>query len=96
MIKNDLYRQTKATAHYDKISRVYDVFSHRAYYHKARLRAVNELRLKEEKSVLNVPVGTGQNIEYLQYYLKNTGVIVDISKGMLEKAQDKIIKAFKP
>ncbi|ACN17512.1 UbiE6 [Desulforapulum autotrophicum HRM2] len=71
---------------------MYDVFSPKKYYHKARSQAIKELRLNKEKSVLNVPVGTGQNFEYFQQYLRNSGLIVgvDISRGMLGKAQNKI------
>lgn len=92
--QDNIERQDKATAYYDKFSRVYDVFSSKAYYHKARLRAVKELRLTKGKTVLNVPVGTGQNFEYFQQYLGNSGLIVgvDISSGMLDKARIKIDK----
>ncbi len=39
-----------------------------------------------------MPVGTGQNFEYFQQYLRNSGLIVgvDISLGMLGQAQNKI------
>jgi len=87
-------KQGEVTRYYDKFSRVYDLFSPRAYYHRARLQAIKELNLVEAMSVLNVPVGTGQNFEYFQTYLKNSGLIVgvDISTGMLAKAQKKILK----
>jgi len=83
--------QKNTTAYYDRFSKVYDIFSPRSYYHKARLHAVSELHLTESKSVLNVPVGTGINFEYLQGYLQNTGIIigVDLSEGMIAKARIK-------
>jgi len=86
--------QNEATTYYDKFSRVYDLLSPKAYYHRARFTAIKELNLVEGKSVLNVPVGTGQNFDYFQAYLKNKGLIigVDISSGMLKKAQRKIHK----
>ena len=92
MLKDELEKQKQATSYYDKFSRVYDIFSPRFYYHKARSQAISELKLIKGKSVLNVPVGTGQNFEYFQRFLKNSGLIigVDISLGMLRKAQEKI------
>lgn len=91
---DDLEKQNNATAYYDQFSKVYDVLSPKLYYHKARLHAVKELQLTKGKTVLNVPVGTGQNFEYFQKYLKNNGIIVgvDISLGMLDKAQNKILQ----
>ena len=83
---------TKARNYYDKFSRVYDWLSPKAYYHKARQEAVDCLDLQEGQTVLNVPVGTGQNLEYFQHYLNGTGKIigVDLSEGMLSKAFDKV------
>lgn len=94
MFRNKTEQQDKVTAYYDKFSTVYDVFSSKAYYHKARLQAVKELRLTKGKTVLNVPVGTGQNFDYLQQHLSGSGLIVgvDISSGMLDKARIKIDK----
>lgn len=82
----------KARSYYDKFSRVYDWLSPKAYYHKARQVAVDRLDLKEGQTVLNVPIGTGQNLEYFQRYLHGTEKIigVDISEGMLSKAFDKV------
>lgn len=91
-IESNKDKQIKATAYYDKFSRIYDLLSPKHYYHKARTQAIKQLQLSEGKTVLNVPVGTGQNFEYFQHYLNNKGVIVgvDISSGMLDKAQKKI------
>ena len=85
-------KQERATKYYNKFSRVYDIFSPKAYYHKARNYAVKELGLQPGQTVLNVPCGTGQNFEYFQEYLQDTGLIlgVDISPGMLEKAETKV------
>jgi ubiquinone/menaquinone biosynthesis C-methylase UbiE len=82
----------EARSYYDKFSRVYDWLSPKVYYHKARQEAVDRLDLKEGQTVLNVPIGTGQNLEYFQRYLHGTGKIigVDISEGMLTKAFDKV------
>ena len=80
--------------YYDKFSTVYDFLSPKLYYHKARNEAIKELRLSKGNTVLNVPVGTGQNFDCFQHYLDNTGLIIgiDLSAGMLRKAQNKIDK----
>ena len=92
MSHDELVKQRKATSYYDKFAGVYDVLSPKSYYHKARLQAIKELRINKGSSVLNVPVGTGQNFEYFQQYLGNSGLIVgvDISLGMLGKSRKKI------
>lgn len=84
----------KFITYYDKFSRVYDLFSPKAYYHKARSYAIKELELQQDQTLLNVPCGTGQNFEYFQTFLQGTGLIigVDLSSGMLEKAQTKAQK----
>ena len=83
-----------AIDYYDKFSKVYDLFSSKYYYHRARKFAVNALELEANQTVLNVPCGTGQNFEYIQEYLKDTGLIIgiDLSPGMLEKAKTKCDK----
>ncbi len=80
-----------AEDYYDKFSKVYDLFSSKHYYHPARKQAVEALELKTKQNILNVPCGTGQNFEYFQKYLKNTGRIIglDLSTGMLAKAKKK-------
>lgn len=81
-----------AKSYYDKFSYVYDVFSTQFYYHKARKAAIGALELQEGQTVLNVPIGTGQNFEYFQDYLHGSGQIigVDLSDGMLSKAFKKV------
>lgn len=87
-------KQNKAIKYYDKFSRIYDIFSPKVYYHKARSHAIKELGLQPEQTVLNVPCGTGQDFEYFQDYLQGTGQIlgIDLSPGMLEKAEAKVQK----
>ena len=87
-------KQRRANRYYDRFSAVYDLLSPKSYYHKARTDAVEKLGLKEGHSVLNVPVGTGQSLEYIQKYLHGTGLVlgVDISPGMLSKARLKVGK----
>ncbi len=86
--------QEKATKYYDKFSKVYDLVSSERYYYKSRKYAIEQLGLKKHQTVLNLPCGTGQNFSYFQNYLHQTGQIIgiDLSNGMLEKAQQKIIK----
>lgn len=90
--------------YYDKFSKIYDWISSDSYYRKPRKFAIKELGLDLNQTTLNIPCGTGQNFKYYQKFLKNTGTIIgiDLSKGMLERAQMKIerndwqnIKLFK-
>jgi ubiquinone/menaquinone biosynthesis C-methylase UbiE len=87
-------KQRRANRYYNELSKVYDLVSPRSYYHQARTVAVQSLSLAEGQSVLNVPVGTGQNLEYFQKNLCGTGLIlgVDISPGMLSRARRKVTR----
>ena len=87
-------KQTASQPYYDKFSRVYDIFSPKIYYHKARTHAIQSLDLQAGQTVLNVPCGTGQNFDHFQQYLQKSGKIIgiDLSKGMLKKAQAKVDK----
>ncbi len=78
--------------YYDKFSKVYDWVSSRRYYHKPREFAIKEMGLNKEQIILNIPCGTGQNFEYFQKYMINTGRVigVDLSEGMLLKAKEKV------
>ena len=89
MSQGNIDKQNNAVSYYDKFSKVYDVFAPDLYYHKARLQAIKELQITEGDSILNVPIGTGQNLEYFQQHLNGNGLIigVDISAGMLDKAK---------
>lgn len=81
----------EAINYYDKFSKCYDWFSPKWYYHEARKFAIHQLQLKEGTTVLNQPCGTGQNFEYFQKYMNDSGLIIgiDLSEGMLEKAKKK-------
>jgi len=78
-------------SYYNKFSKVYDWLSPKWYYHNARNYAIQQLQLKQGQTVLNLPCGTGQNFEYFQKYLNETGLIIgiDLSDGMLKKAKKK-------
>ena len=97
MVDNNLRldkEKQKAVRYYNWFSRVYDLISSKSYYHKIREFAISELNLVENQTVLNIPCGTGQNFEYYQKYLNNSGelVAIDISEGMLSKANAYIEK----
>lgn len=81
----------EAINYYDKFSKRYDWLSPKWYYHEARNFAIQELQLKADVTVLNLPCGTGQNFEYFQKYMNGSGLIIgiDLSEGMLEKAKEK-------
>ena len=87
-------KMADARSYYDSFSRVYDLLSPDVYYRRAREYAIAQLVLQPNQTVLNVPFGTGQNLPYFQNYLANSGQIigVDLSPGMLAKAQNKIDK----
>ncbi|WP_341224780.1 methyltransferase domain-containing protein [uncultured Arcticibacterium sp.] len=82
----------KAINYYDIFAQVYDLFSPKWYYHEARDYSIKQLQLKEGDTILNLPCGTGQNFEYIQEYINNTGLIIgiDLSDGMLRKAKRKV------
>jgi ubiquinone/menaquinone biosynthesis C-methylase UbiE len=84
----------KAINYYDIFAQVYDLFSPKWYYHEARDYSIKQLQLKEGDTILNLPCGTGQNLESIQDYLNNTGLIIgiDLSGGMLNKAENKVKK----
>lgn len=84
--------QIKATKYYDKFASIYDWVSSKPYYSKPREFAIKQLNLAPHQTVLNIPCGTGQNFEYFQKQLQNTGKIIgiDISAGMLKKATQKV------
>ena len=83
-------KQKKAIQYYDNLSIIYDFISN-WYYQEARKKAVFELGLERNQTVLNLPCGTGVNFKYFQQYMNNTGLIIgiDLSSGMLDKAKEK-------
>ena len=84
-------KQKNAKSYYDQFAKVYDWLSPKWYYHKSRSYGIEQLGLNPGHTVLNLPIGTGQNFEYFQKYLKGKGLIIgiDLSDGMLEKAKKK-------
>jgi ubiquinone/menaquinone biosynthesis C-methylase UbiE len=88
---SNIENQKEAIQYYDKFAKIYDWVSSKSYYKNPREFALNELDLKPNQAVLNIPCGTGQNFIYFQKYLSNTGTIIglDLSTGMLKQAQEK-------
>ena len=86
--------QKKATKYYDKFAKIYDLVSSKRYYQKPREFAIEEMDLSKSQIVLNIPCGTGQNFEFFQKRMSNTGKIIgiDLSEGMLLKAKEKVEK----
>lgn len=80
-----------AKKYYDKFSKVYDFLSPDIYYRKPRIKAIEEMDIKENQTILNIPCGTGQSIHYINKRMNNTGQIIglDLSKGMLNKSKKK-------
>jgi len=78
----------------------YDVFS--LFYDRAledlylpfRQAAVDALRLKPGDTVLDIPCGTGQGLDFLSSAVGHHGKVVgvDVSPGMLRKARKRVIK----
>lgn len=89
-----MINQEKATAYYDRFSKVYDLISSKRYYHQPRKYAIEQLELQKHQIILNLPCGTGQNFSYFQNNLAETGQIIgiDLSDGMLKKAEQKVKK----
>ncbi len=53
----------RAARYYDRFSRVYDVLLSPRYYRPPREAGVEALALEAGRVVLNVPCGTGQNVD---------------------------------
>ncbi len=81
-------------SYYDKFSKIYDLISSKYYYRKPRRKVIEEMRIQKGDTILNLPVGTGQNFEYFQRYLVGLGQVIgiDLSEGMLNRAKSKIQK----
>jgi len=73
---------------YDFLAPAYDPFL-KPFYAPFRRRALDLLKIEAGASVLDLACGTGQNFPYLSTALGKRGTLVgvDISEGMLRKAQ---------
>ena len=75
---------------YDSLSRFYDIWSNMAES-KARTRAIELADVSDGQDVMEVAVGTG--LAFIEIVKKNPNGInigVDISQGMLQKAQKRL------
>ena len=74
---------------YEKLAGVYDI-TFGPTLHPGRLQAIESMAIAGGNSVLEVGVGTGIN---LGLYPRTCEIIgIDLSTGMLEKAQERIVK----
>jgi phosphatidylethanolamine/phosphatidyl-N-methylethanolamine N-methyltransferase len=72
---------------YGNLAQVYD-YTYGPTLHPGRLEAIKKMRIRPGTEILEVGVGTGIN---LSLYPKDTKVVgIDLSRKMLEKAQQRI------
>ncbi len=77
---------------YDKLSNIYDIWG-RLTESRARSRAIELAAIKDGQNILEVAVGTG--LAFYEIVKRNPhghNVGVDLSKGMLEKAKNRMKK----
>lgn len=75
---------------YDKLSKTYDIWGKLAET-RARHRALELADIKDGQTILEVAVGTGLGFyEIVQRNPNGTNIGVDISPGMLQKAQKRL------
>jgi len=77
---------------YDKIANVYDIWGNLTESH-ARNRAIELAAIMDGQNILEVAVGTG--LAFYEIVKRNPhgqNIGVDLSKGMLAKAQDRLAK----
>ncbi len=84
--------QTKES--YDKISWFYDYFAG-VFEKKFRNMAVEQLKIKEGESVLEIGFGTGHCLKQMAQSVGENGQVygIDISSGMLEVSKRRLEKA---
>lgn len=80
-------RETSTRRIYDSHAKVYDATFGRLVHKRIR-RAIEQLKIGAADFVLDLGVGTGNALHF--YPDAGTVVGVDISRGMLEKAREKI------
>ena len=94
-ILNARIRQENIGSVYDKIAPIYDLWA-MLTESKARNRAIELAEIKDGQSVLEVAVGTG--LAFIEIIKRNPNGIntgVDLSKGMLAKAEKRVSKLSK-
>ena len=84
--------QSEIPAVYDKLSKTYDIWGKLAET-RARDRAIELADIKDGQTILEVAVGTGLGFyEIVQRNPNGTNIGVDISPGMLQKAEKRLGK----
>jgi ubiquinone/menaquinone biosynthesis C-methylase UbiE len=84
--------QSEIPGVYDSLSKTYDIWGKLAET-RARNRAIELADIRDGQTILEVAVGTGLGFyEIVQRNPKGTNVGVDISPGMLQKAEKRLGK----
>jgi ubiquinone/menaquinone biosynthesis C-methylase UbiE len=84
--------QSEIPGVYDSLSKTYDIWGKLAET-RARDRAIELANIKDEQNILEVAVGTGLGFyEIVQRNPNGTNIGVDISRGMLQKAEKRLGK----
>ena len=84
--------QSEIPGVYDSLSKTYDIWGKLAET-RARNRAIELADIKDGQNILEVAVGTGLGFyEIVQRNPKGTNIAVDLSPGMLQKAQKRLGK----
>ena len=84
--------QSEIPAVYDSLSKTYDIWGKLAET-RARNRAIELADIKDGQTILEVAVGTGLGFyEIVQRNPNGTNIGVDISRGMLQKAEKRLGK----
>ena len=84
--------QSEIPAVYDSLSKTYDIWGKLAES-RARNRAIELADIRDGQNILEVAVGTGLGFyEIVQRNPNGTNIGVDISRGMLQKAEKRLGK----
>jgi ubiquinone/menaquinone biosynthesis C-methylase UbiE len=84
--------QSEIPGVYDSLSKTYDIWGKLAET-RARDRAIELANIKDEQNILEVAVGTGLGFyDIVQRNPNGTNIGVDISRGMLQKAEKRLGK----
>ena len=82
--------QSEIPGLYDSLSKTYDIWGKLAET-RARNRAIELAEIEDGQNILEVAVGTGLGFyEIVQRNPKGTNIGVDLSRGMLQKAEQRL------